>query len=55
LAQYEKTIQSAFREVADALAERGTLDERLAAQASLVDAAEKSYRIHDARYRKGVE
>ncbi|MCS0630496.1 efflux transporter outer membrane subunit [Telluria mixta] len=55
LAQYDKALQSAFREVADALAERGTLDERLAAQASLVDAAEKSYRIHDARYRKGVE
>jgi multidrug efflux system outer membrane protein len=55
LAHYEMAIQSAFREVADALAERGTLEERLAAQASLVDAAENSYRIHDVRYRKGTE
>jgi hypothetical protein len=40
LAQYEKAIQSAFREVADASAGRGTLDERLAAQASLVSQRE---------------
>ena len=55
LAQYDKAIQSAFREVADALAVRGTLDERMAAQSALVEAAEKSFRIHDARYQKGAE
>jgi len=55
LAQYEKAIQSAFREVADALAQRGTLDERVQSQAALADAAEKSYRIHEARYQKGAE
>src|SRR5690606_712124 len=43
LAQYERTIQGAFREVADALAVRSTLDERLAAQQALVDAAADSY------------
>ncbi|WP_374580757.1 efflux transporter outer membrane subunit [Pseudoduganella sp.] len=55
IARYEKAIQSAFREVADALALHGTLDERLAAQASLSAAAEKSFRIHEARYQKGSE
>ncbi|SFG13235.1 outer membrane protein, multidrug efflux system [Duganella sp. CF458] len=55
LAQYEKAIQSAFREVADALAQRGTLDERVESQALLADAAERSHRIHEARYQKGVE
>jgi multidrug efflux system outer membrane protein len=55
VANYEKAIQSAFRDVADALARRGTLDQRLAAQQALVDAASNSYRIHDARYRNGIE
>lgn len=55
LARYEKAVQSAFREVADALAQRGTLDERLASQAALVDAAQKSFRIHAARYSMGSE
>ena len=55
VAQYEKSIQVAFREVADALATRGTLDQRLASQQALVDAAEKSYRINEARYRKGAD
>jgi len=55
VARYEQAIQSAFREVADALAQRGTLDERLASQAALADASQKSYRIHEARYQKGSE
>ncbi|MBY0239835.1 MAG: efflux transporter outer membrane subunit [Burkholderiaceae bacterium] len=55
LARYEKAVQSAFREVADALAQRGTLDERLSSQAALVDAAQKSFRIHQARYSQGSE
>ena len=49
VAQYEKAIQSAFREVADALAQRGTLDEQLAAQQSLADATAESYRLSHAR------
>jgi multidrug efflux system outer membrane protein len=54
LAQYEKSIQSAFREVADALAQRGTIDEQLDAQRSLTDATAASYRLSQARYRYGV-
>src|SRR5450830_92471 len=42
VAQYEKAIQAAFGEVADALAQRGTLDQRVASQQALVAAAEKS-------------
>lgn len=55
VAQYEKTIQSAFREVADALAQRGTVDERLNAQQQLVEASDKSYRIYEARYKNGAD
>ena len=55
VAQYEKAIQVAFREVSDALAQRGTIDERLQSQVSLVEASTKSYTIHDARYKQGAE
>ncbi|MDQ1923050.1 AdeC/AdeK/OprM family multidrug efflux complex outer membrane factor [Massilia pseudoviolaceinigra] len=55
VAQYEKTIQAAFREVADALAQRGTVDERLNAQRQLVEASDKSYRIYEARYKNGAD
>jgi multidrug efflux system outer membrane protein len=55
VAQYEKTIQTAFREVADALAQRGTIDEQLSAQQSLTDATAESYRLSQARYEKGVD
>ncbi|CDG84153.1 AdeC/AdeK/OprM family multidrug efflux complex outer membrane factor [Janthinobacterium agaricidamnosum] len=55
VAQYEKAIQTAFREVSDALAQRGTLDERLAAQQALVEASSKSYAIHEARYKQGAD
>lgn len=55
LARYEKAIQGAFREVADALAQRATLDARLDAQQKLVDATAASYRLSEARYQKGVD
>ncbi|MCE1186119.1 MAG: efflux transporter outer membrane subunit, partial [Rhodocyclales bacterium] len=55
LAAYEKAVQSAFKEVADALATRASLDTRLNAQQKLVDAAAASYRLSDARYQKGVD
>jgi multidrug efflux system outer membrane protein len=55
VADYEKAIQTAFREVADALADRGTLDAQLAAQQGLVQSTSDSYRLSDARYRRGVE
>lgn len=55
VAQYEKAIQIAFREVADALAQRGTIDEQLAAQQSLTDATSESYRLSRARFDRGVD
>jgi len=55
LAQYEKTIQSAFREVADALANLGTLDEQVAAQQSLVDATSLSFKLSEERFKSGVD
>jgi len=55
LATYERAIQTAFREVADALAERGTINEQVAARADRVTAAATAYRLSDARYRAGVD
>jgi multidrug efflux system outer membrane protein len=55
LAQYEKAIQVAFREVADALAFRGTAGHQIAAQESLVQASADTYRLSDARYTKGID
>jgi len=55
VAQYEKAIQGAFREVADALAERGTINEQVAAQQALTDATGESYRLSQARYDKGID
>jgi multidrug efflux system outer membrane protein len=55
LAQYQQAIQTAFREVADGLADRGTIDERVAAQTALVEAAADSYRLSDALFQKGID
>jgi len=55
LNQYEAAIQAAFREVADALARRGTMAEQMAAQQSLVDATAATYRLSNARYEKGSD
>ncbi|MHB0983130.1 MAG: AdeC/AdeK/OprM family multidrug efflux complex outer membrane factor [Thiobacillus sp.] len=55
VAQYEKAIQSAFREVADALAERATLAEQLDARRRLVEATESGFRLSEARYKGGVD
>ena len=54
LATYEKAIQTAFREVADALAGQGTIDARLRAAANLTDAAADTAHLTEARYRGGV-
>lgn len=54
LASYEGTIQTAFREVADALARRGTIDDRVAAQTSLEANAATAYRLSSARYDAGI-
>jgi multidrug efflux system outer membrane protein len=53
LAQYEKTIQSGFREVADALALSATLNRRRAAQESLVEATSQAYKLSQRRYQVG--
>ncbi|MDE1464122.1 efflux transporter outer membrane subunit [Spartinivicinus poritis] len=55
VADYEKTIQTAFKEVADVLAVRGSLDERLKAQKALVKANSQSYTLSNARYRNGLD
>ena len=55
VAQYEKAIQGGFREVADALAQKGTLGDQLAAQQSLVAATAKTYRLSTLRYEKGID
>ena len=55
VAQYEKAIQTAFREVSDALAVKGTLNQQIAAQQSLVEAVAETYRLSNARYTKGID
>jgi len=55
LAAYEKAIQTGYREVADALARRGTINDQLGADRLRVQASEDSYRLSDARYRGGVD
>ena len=55
VAEYEKAIQTAFREVADALAARGTLQQQLEAQHALVDAASQSYKLSEMRFQSGVD
>ena len=54
VAQYERSIQTAFREVADALAGRATLGEQLRAQAAQTNALAITYKLADLRYRAGA-
>jgi multidrug efflux system outer membrane protein len=55
LATYERSIQSAFREVADALARHGTITSQLEAQTSLRDNAAGAYRLSELRFRAGID
>ncbi|MBL0313622.1 MAG: efflux transporter outer membrane subunit [Holophagaceae bacterium] len=55
LAQYEKAIQMAFREVSDTLAARGTIEEQLSAQETLTKALAEIYRLATARYSAGID
>jgi len=55
LTAYEQAIQSAFREVADVLAERATLQERIDAQTRLVDATRGNYELSQARFKAGLD
>ncbi len=55
LATYEKTIQTAFQETADALARQGTIADQLKANQNFSAAALDTYRLSDARYRGGID
>lgn len=55
LTGYEKSIQAAFKEVADVLAARATLEERLETQYRLQDNFQQMYTIADARYKAGLD
>jgi multidrug efflux system outer membrane protein len=55
LTQYEKVIQTAFREVADSLAVQGTVGRQLKAQQSLVNALDETYRLSIKRYTNGID
>ena len=55
LSTYERAIQTAFREVSDALARRGTINEQLGANERFFDAARDTYNLANARYRGGID
>src|SRR5689334_10164575 len=55
LATYQRTVQTAFREVADALARRATMDEQLAATQRQQAAAADVLLLTEARYRAGID
>jgi len=55
IANYEKAIQNGFREVADALATRTILDDKLKAQNLLLEAQQKRFQLTTARYNQGVD
>ena len=53
--EYERAIQASFRDVADALAIHGTVDQQLAAQQRLVSAVSETYRLAGIRYERGID
>lgn len=55
LANYEKTTQTAFREVSDALARRATMDDQLAAAQRLEASSADNFELENARYRAGID
>jgi multidrug efflux system outer membrane protein len=55
IAQYEKTIQTAFREVADGLAARGTFDDEVASLERFTAAQQSSLDLSELRFRNGVD
>jgi multidrug efflux system outer membrane protein len=55
VAQYEKTVQTAFREVSDTLAQGASLTSQVEAQTSLSKATGKSYELSTLRYEAGVD
>jgi multidrug efflux system outer membrane protein len=55
LAAYQKAIQTAFRETADALARRGTIDAEVAADQLNLTAAQDTFTLDTARYKQGID
>ena len=55
IVQYEQAIQNGFREVADALAGRATLDSQVEADQALVEATGESFRLSNMRFTGGVD
>lgn len=55
LAQYEKAIQMAFKEVADLMVQQTTAQDQVVAQQSLADTSREAYRISQVRYEQGVD
>jgi multidrug efflux system outer membrane protein len=55
VARYERTVQGAFREVADALGSRAWLDEQLRALEARVAAEERRHQLSERRYRAGID
>ena len=54
VASYEKTLQQAFREVADLLVARDTLQQQLAAQQAYASSQMERLRLTEARYQAGT-
>ncbi|WP_428410325.1 efflux transporter outer membrane subunit [Hyphococcus sp.] len=55
VSEYERAVQAAFRDVADALATRRTIGERLEATEGLAAASERTFELADARFRNGID
>jgi multidrug efflux system outer membrane protein len=55
VAKYEKAVQTAFREVSDALAIRGTVGTQLKAQQALVQSSQRSLQLSEARFKAGID
>jgi len=55
IAQYEKTIQTAFKEVSDGIIARDTFNDQIKAQRNLVVAQQERYNLAQARYHSGID
>lgn len=55
VAQYQKAIQVAFKEVSDGLIKRESLNEQLEAQKALVESLENTYKLSELRYKEGLD
>ena len=55
MANYQKAIQTAFREVSDALARQGTAGDEVRAREAQQASAADNYRLSEARYREGID